>query len=71
MFENGAFDLINFFYKSSNKDLEIHLENYLKEASENKVPIPVLIREAITYRLKLLHPYIEKWPEVNLINLVL
>ncbi len=34
----------------------------------NKISIPELIREAVVYRLKLLHPYMDKWPEVSLFN---
>lgn len=61
IFQNGSFDLIDYFYKKQNEKLSIYLENLVKEgkvAKKNE-----LIRSAIIYRLTLIQPYIKHWPD--------
>lgn len=66
IFENGAFDLIDFFYRQSNNKMADYLENLVKE---NKIlKKNELIREALLYRLSLTQPYIKHWPQVIKIN---
>ncbi len=36
MFTNGAFDLIDFFYKKSNQDMSVYLENLVKDGKITK-----------------------------------
>jgi len=60
IFKKGEFDLIDYFYKNSNKRLEEHLTE-LKQQN-TKLGISELIRTALVFRLKLLEPYIEHWP---------
>lgn len=36
IFQNGAFDLIDYFYKKSNKDLAAYLEKSVKEGTIKK-----------------------------------
>ena len=67
MFTNGAFDLINLFYKDSNEKVLNHLREATKE---KKMSVPDLIRLGITFRLQLIQPYIEKWPEVGSKNFI-
>jgi ubiquinone biosynthesis protein COQ9 len=66
IFKNGAFDLIDFFYKKSNTELASYLEGLIQKGeikSKNK-----LVREALLYRLQLTQPYIQHWPEVSSIQ---
>lgn len=61
IFKNGAFDLIDYFYKKSNRELADYLEGLIEAGeitSKNK-----LVREALLYRLQLTQPYIQHWPE--------
>ena len=62
IFQNGAFDLINFFYKKCNADLAGYLERLVKEGEITKKN--ELIRLALIYRLRLTQPYIKHWPQV-------
>lgn len=66
IFSNGAFDLIDYFYKQSNKNLEQYLENLVKEGKVTKKND--LIRSAIVYRLSLIQPYIKHWPQAMAIQ---
>lgn len=61
MFQNGAFELIDYFYKKSNENLSTYLENLIKEGQIKKKN--ELIRSAILYRLSLIQPLIRHWPE--------
>lgn len=62
LFKNGAFDLIDFFYKDCNAKLAAHLEKLIQENKITKKN--ELVREAILYRLSLIQPYIKHWPAV-------
>ena len=62
IFQNGAFDLINYFYKKCNADLADYLERLVKEGEITKKN--ELIRLALIYRLRLTQPYIKHWPQV-------
>lgn len=64
IFSKGAFDLIDFFYKKSNKDLEVYLEDLIQKGEIKRKND--LIRSAIIYRLSLIQPYIQHWPQVRL-----
>jgi len=66
IFKNGAFDLIDFFYKNSNEKLSVYLESLVKEGKITKKND--LIREAILYRLSLIQPYIKHWPNAMAIQ---
>ncbi|CAF0705092.1 unnamed protein product [Brachionus calyciflorus] len=66
IFNNGAFDLIDFFYKHSNKNLEAYLENLIQEGKIKRKN--ELIRSAIVYRLTLIQPYIKHWPQAMAIQ---
>jgi ubiquinone biosynthesis protein COQ9 len=61
IFKNGPFDLIDFFYKDSNKKLENYLEELKKD--DKKYKTTELIKMAVIYRLKLTQPYIRHWPQ--------
>lgn len=61
IFKNGPFDLINFFYKDSNRQLEHYLEELKKDGIKYKTT--ELIKMAVIYRLKLTQPYIKHWPQ--------
>ena len=63
MFKNGAFDMIDLFYKDSNEKVLEHLRAVTKD---KKMSVPDLIRLGITFRLQLTQPYIEHWPQVLL-----
>ncbi len=64
LFQNGAYDLIDYFYKDCNAKLATHLENVVKEGKIKKKN--ELIKSAIVYRLGLIQPYIKQWPGVNI-----
>lgn len=64
IFKNGAFDLIDFFYKKCNADLAAYLESLVKEGKVKKKN--ELIRSALIYRLSLIQPVINHWPQVNI-----
>lgn len=66
MFQNGEFDLIDYFYKSSNQKLANYLEDLVKEGKITKKN--EFIRSALVYRLGLIQPYIHQWPQVNQIE---
>lgn len=61
IFRNGSFDLIDYFYKKSNKDLSIYLEGLVEEGVVTKKN--EFIRLAIIHRLKLTQPFIKHWPQ--------
>lgn len=61
IFKNGAFDLIDFFYKKSNQDLSVYLEGLVKEGTVTRKN--ELVRMALLYRLRLTQPYIKHWPQ--------
>ena len=63
IFKNGAFDLIDFFYKKCNADLATYLENLVKEGKVKRKN--ELIRSALIQRLSLIQPVISHWPQVN------
>ena len=60
IFQNGSFDLIDFFYKKSNADMAEYLEGLIKEGTVTRKN--ELIRLALIHRLKLTQPYIKHWP---------
>ena len=62
IFQNGAFDLIDFFYKRCNAEMGSYLENLVKEGKVTRKN--ELIRSALLYRLTLIQPYIDHWPKV-------
>ena len=62
MLKNGAFDLIDYFYKKSNSDTAAYLENLMKEGKIKRKN--ELIRLALIHRLSLIQPYIKHWPDV-------
>ena len=62
MFTKGSFELIDFFYKKCNKQLADHLQKLISEGQLTKKN--ELIREAIIYRLALIQPYLDNWPQV-------
>jgi ubiquinone biosynthesis protein COQ9 len=66
IFKNGAFDLIDFFYKNSNEQLSVYLENLVKEGKITRKND--LIRSAILYRLSLIQPYVKHWPNAMAIQ---
>jgi rpsU-divergently transcribed protein len=61
LFDNGAFDLIDYFYKKSNQQMAHHLEQLIKDGKI--VRKNELVKEAIIYRLQLIQPYINHWPD--------
>jgi rpsU-divergently transcribed protein len=61
IFPNGAFDLIDYFYKDHNAKLATYLENLIKEGKIKRKN--ELCRDAIIYRLKLTQPYLRQWTE--------
>ena len=63
IFQNGAFDLIDFFYKDCNSKMARFLENLIKEGKIKRKN--ELVREAIIYRLKLIQPLVKHWIDVN------
>jgi hypothetical protein len=63
MFQNGEFDLIDYFYKNSNQKLANYLEDLVKEGKITKKND--FIRSALVYRLGLIQPYINQWPQVS------
>lgn len=63
IFNKGAFDLIDFFYKKSNKDLEVYLEDLMQKGEIKRKN--ELIRSAIVFRLSLIQPYLNHWPQVR------
>ncbi|RNA42926.1 ubiquinone biosynthesis mitochondrial [Brachionus plicatilis] len=66
IFSKGSFDLIDFFYKKSNKDLEVYLEDLIKKAEVKRKN--ELIRSGIIFRLNLIQPYIKHWPQAMAIQ---
>lgn len=65
MFSNGGNDLLIYFIKKSNLELKEYLEeqsNMFTDAGE-RIPIRAFIRDAIEFRLRLIIPYIDAWPE--------
>jgi hypothetical protein len=63
IFQNGPFDLIDFFYKKCNAELAVYLEKMIGEGKITRKN--ELVREALLYRLSLIQPYIQHWPQVN------
>ena len=63
MFAKGSFDLIDFFYKRCNQQLADYLKKLIIEGQLTKKN--ELIREAIIFRLTLIQPYLDHWPQVR------
>lgn len=61
IFQNGSFDLIDFFYKQCNSQMAEYLEKLVKEGKVTKKN--ELARSAILFRLSLIQPYIQHWPK--------
>ncbi|CAL1275348.1 unnamed protein product [Larinioides sclopetarius] len=62
LIEDGGADLVHYFNFLCNEKLE----DYLKEkysSNKEKVDIQHYIEDALTYRLKMIIPYVSKWPE--------
>lgn len=63
IFADGGADLVNYFQKSSNNKLL----NYLKQQQEvqNLKPVRsrVIIEESVRERLKMIIPYLPRWPQ--------
>lgn len=64
IFQNGSFDLIDYFYKRCNSQMAEYLENLVKEGKVTKKN--ELVRSAILFRLSLIQPYIQHWPKVQI-----
>ncbi|XP_066256464.1 ubiquinone biosynthesis protein COQ9, mitochondrial-like isoform X2 [Euwallacea similis] len=63
MFTHGAGDLVHYFNTSSNSKLKEILQQLQNEFSQKPVAPEKFVELAIQERLKLLVPYIHKWPQ--------
>lgn len=65
MFDNEGGDLVMHFVKKSNLKLVDHMQEKLREQKESgeKLNVGALIRDTIEYRLRLIIPYIDVWPQ--------
>jgi len=71
MFPRGGAELINYFYSQSNTELGEILAQKVKEAKEEGLEKPkttALIRDALEIRLRMILPYIDKWPQAMAIQ---
>ncbi|CAG9840639.1 unnamed protein product [Diabrotica balteata] len=63
MFSRGGGDLLHYFQTSSNSKLVQFLKKYKEDMKENPVPPADFAERAIQERLKMVGPYIGKWPQ--------
>jgi ubiquinone biosynthesis protein COQ9 len=62
MFPRGPAELVDYFEQKCNQSLNEYME---KLANEDQLEGSKLIMAAVKYRLEMLAPYIETWPQVN------
>ncbi|XP_049956720.1 ubiquinone biosynthesis protein COQ9, mitochondrial isoform X2 [Schistocerca serialis cubense] len=66
LFPRGGAHLVEHFYASCNQKLAQHLENEVQSTTEDlarKKPTSVFVNDAVEYRLRMIGPYLEKWPQ--------
>ncbi|XP_064603173.1 ubiquinone biosynthesis protein COQ9, mitochondrial-like [Liolophura sinensis] len=70
MFPNGPADLISFFYQDCNSQLGEILKQNVEQLTENgeKPKTKEFVRNAVEVRLRMLVPYIHKWPQAMAIQ---
>ncbi|XP_050397527.1 ubiquinone biosynthesis protein COQ9, mitochondrial isoform X2 [Patella vulgata] len=70
MFERGGAELIHYFYSTSNAQLAEHLVQKVSKAKEQgeKLKTKPFIQDAVEMRLRMITPYIEKWPQAMAIQ---
>ncbi|KAH9490973.1 hypothetical protein Btru_032366 [Bulinus truncatus] len=71
MFPRGGAELINYFYVKSNAELKEYLEKEVEKAKAEGLEKPAtkpLIRNAIEHRLRMIIPYLDKWPQAMAIQ---
>ena len=62
MFPRGPAELVDYFEQKCNQSLNGYME---KLANEDQLEGSKLVLAAVKYRLEMLAPYIEKWPQVT------
>lgn len=70
MFPRGGVELVFYFYRECNKNLVDHLETGVKKLQEQKEKIRTqpFISQAIETRLRMIIPYMDKWPQAMAIQ---
>ena len=68
MFPRGPAELVDYFEQKCNQCLNGYME---KLANEDQLEGSKLIKAAVKYRLEMLAPYIEKWPQVRCDTIVI
>ncbi|XP_023024208.1 ubiquinone biosynthesis protein COQ9, mitochondrial isoform X2 [Leptinotarsa decemlineata] len=63
MFTRGGADLVHYFQTSSNSKLVDILKKIQEECKENPILPGEFAEKAIQARLKMIQPYISKWPQ--------
>lgn len=66
MFPQGGSELVHYFYSSCNKMLSEKLKEESEVSKSNpslKKETAVFVRDAVEYRLRLVVPYLDKWPQ--------
>nr|XP_023029337.1 ubiquinone biosynthesis protein COQ9, mitochondrial-like [Leptinotarsa decemlineata] len=71
MFTRGGADLVHYFQTSSNSKLVDILKKIQEECKENPILPGEFAEKAIQARLKMIQPYISKWPQAIAIMSIL
>ena len=68
MFPRGSAELVDYFEQKCNQNLNEYME---KLANEDQLEGSKLIKAAVKYRLEMLAPYIDNWPQVYIDGIII